>query len=393
MSTQTPLGFGIFLPPLHPVGQNPTLSLQRDLELMEHLDRLGFDEAWIGEHHSAGYETIASPEVFIGVASQRTRHIKLGTGVNSLPYHHPLILADRIVMLDHITRGRTMFGAGPGQLTSDAFMLGIQPDDQRRMMEESFEVIMALFQGETVSRKTDWFTIDQGVLQLRPYSHPCFDIVVAASVSPSGAKLAGRFGTGLLSVAATNPFGFDMLADHWEVVEEQAAKHGQTVDRRNWRMVGPMYVAETEQQALEDCRYGFESIMTYLSHILPTPPSGNVTYEEMVKGMNEAGTGVIGTPEMAIAQIERLQKQSGGFGTYLAIGGDFADWQGTLRSYELMAQYVMLHFKNQMAAPQASYDLVVNAGGKYADATAHAIEKATKEYAAERAEPNGARAK
>ena len=104
MSTQSPLGFGIFLPPLHPVGQNPTLSLQRDLELMEHLDRLGFDEAWIGEHHSAGYETIASPEVFIGVASQRTSHIKLGTGVNSLPYHHPLILADRIVMLDHITR-------------------------------------------------------------------------------------------------------------------------------------------------------------------------------------------------------------------------------------------------------------------------------------------------
>src|SRR3990167_8403078 len=114
------LTFGIFLAPFHRVGENPTLSMARDMELIEWIDELGFDEAWIGEHHSAGYETIASPEVFIGVVSQRTRHIKLGTGVNSLPYHHPLIMIDRIIQLDHMTRGRVMFGAGPGQLTSDA---------------------------------------------------------------------------------------------------------------------------------------------------------------------------------------------------------------------------------------------------------------------------------
>jgi limonene 1,2-monooxygenase len=327
----TPLRFGIFLPPMHPVGQNPTLTLQRDLELVEHLDRLGFNEAWIGEHHSAGYETIASPEVFIGIASERTRHIKLGTGVNSLPYHHPLILIDRIIQLDHMTRGRIMFGAGPGQLTSDAFMLGINPDNQRRMMEESFEVIMALLQGETVTRKTDWFTIQEGVLQLRPYSHPLFDIAVAASISPSGAKLAGRFGVGLLSLAATNPLGFDLLADHWTVVEEQAAKYGRNADRSKWRMVGPMHIAETGQQALDDCRYGFMNIFTYLSHILPMKPGNATTYEEAVQEMNDTGAGVIGTPDMAIAQIERLLKQSGGFGCYLSLGADFADWRAALR--------------------------------------------------------------
>ena len=101
-----PLRFGIFLAPFHPVGQNPTLALERDLELIEHLDALGYDEAWIGEHHSAGYEIIASPEVFIAAAAERTKHIKLGTGVSSLPYHHPLMLADRMVLLDHLTRGR-----------------------------------------------------------------------------------------------------------------------------------------------------------------------------------------------------------------------------------------------------------------------------------------------
>ena len=146
-----PLRFGIFLPPMHLVGTNPTLNLQRDLELIEHLDRLGYDEAWIGEHHSRGFETIASPEVMIAAAAERTRHIKLGTGVSSLPYHHPLVLADRIVMLDHLTRGRMMFGVGPGQLTTDATMLGIDTNEQRRMMEESFDVMMALFKGETVT--------------------------------------------------------------------------------------------------------------------------------------------------------------------------------------------------------------------------------------------------
>src|SRR5205814_9811308 len=131
MAMDEPMKFGIFLAPFHPVGQSPTLALARDLELIQHLDALGFDEAWIGEHHSAGYEIIASPEVFIATAAERTRHIKLGTGVSSLPYHHPLLLADRMVLLDHLTEGRAMFGVGPGALPSDAFMMGIDPVNQR----------------------------------------------------------------------------------------------------------------------------------------------------------------------------------------------------------------------------------------------------------------------
>ena len=168
---QAPLRFGIFMAPFHPSGQNPTLALERDLELIEHLDRLGYDEAWIGEHHSAGLEIIASPEVFIAAAAQRTRHIRLGTGVSSLPYHHPLILADRIVQLDHMTRGRVMFGVGPGALPSDAHMLGIPFDSQRARMEESLGAIVRLLTSdEPFSMKTDWFTLEDARLQLRPYS-------------------------------------------------------------------------------------------------------------------------------------------------------------------------------------------------------------------------------
>src|SRR3954470_17300098 len=161
-----PLKFGIFLAPFHPVGQNPTLALERDLDLIVHLDKLGFDEAWVGEHHSAGYEIIPSPEVFIAVAAERTKNIRLGTGVSSLPYHQPLMLADRMVLLDHLTRGRIMLGVGPGALPSDAFMMGIHPDNQRAVMEQSLEAILALLAGdEPVTIETDWFTLRDARLQ------------------------------------------------------------------------------------------------------------------------------------------------------------------------------------------------------------------------------------
>src|SRR5207302_10630102 len=177
-----PLRFGIFMAPFHPVGQNPTLALERDLELIVRLDQLGFDEVWIGEHHSAGYEIIASPEVFIATAAERTRHIKLGTGINSLPFHHPLLLAVRMVLLDHLTRGRAMLGCGPGQLTSDAHMLGIPADLQRPRMDEALDAIMALLRGEPVTTQTDWSTLQDARLQLKPYSEPNIEVAIAASL-------------------------------------------------------------------------------------------------------------------------------------------------------------------------------------------------------------------
>lgn len=383
----SPLRFGIFLPPMHRTGVNPTLALHRDLQLIEHLDRLGYAEAWIGEHHSAGSELIASPEVFIAAAAERTRHIKLGTGVNSLPYHHPFILADRIVMLDHLTRGRMMFGAGPGQLTSDAAMLGIDPLSQRPRMEQSFDVLMRLFRGETVTEHTDWFTCDEAVLQVAPYSN--FDIVVASSISPSGSKLAGRYGTGLLSIAATEPAAFAVLDYNFNVWREEAARHGHEAQRSQWRLMGPMHIADTFEQAKENCRYGLMWVLDYLSHIIPTgdpsAPPPPTDYDEFIDYVNDSGRMVIGTPEMAIAQIERLVDKTGGFGAYLFLGADLADWHPTLRSYELVAEQVMPHFTNHLAAPQASYDRVVGAGSRWVDATLGAQLTAIAAYEEEKA--------
>jgi limonene 1,2-monooxygenase len=376
--------FGIFLAPFHAVlGQSPTLALERDLELIVALDRFGFDEAWIGEHHSGGVETIASPEVFIAVAAERTKHIKLGTGVSSIPYHHPLMLADRMVLLDHLTRGRVMLGCGPGQLTSDALMMGIPPDTQRPRLEEGLDAIMQLLTStEPVTIHTDWFTLDDARLQLAPYTRPHFPIAVAASISPSGPSTAGRHGVGLLSVAATSKAGFDLLGTHWDVLEENAKANGKVADRSRWRLVAPMHIAETKEQARKDVEHGIVEFARYFRHILPFGPVGaGETTAEILESVEREGFALVGTPDDAIERIKELEEQSnGGFGTFLMFGHEWADREATLRSYELMARDVMPHFQDSLRAPLGSADWIAGSGGKFSDAAGHAINKAIEEY-------------
>jgi limonene 1,2-monooxygenase len=352
---ERPLRFGIFMAPFHPSGQNPTLALERDLELIVRLDELGYDEAWIGEHHSAGLEIIASPEVMIAAAAQRTRHIRLGTGVSSLPYHHPLMLADRMVLLDHLTRGRVMFGVGPGALPSDAHMMGIDPATQRERMEESLGAIMALLTSdEPVSIQTDWFTLRDARLQLRPYTYPHFEVAVAATVSPAGPRTAGRYGAGVLSLGATSMGGFAVLGDHWKIWNDQAKKYGHQVDRSTWRLVGPMHIAPTRKQAFEEVEYGIHEWVDYFRNVvaLPLAPE-EPDPRKWPQALVDSGSAVIGSPDDAAAQLERLKKQSGGFGCFLIMANDWVERRASLASYELLAKEVFPRF-------QGSADLAVN---------------------------------
>ena len=239
--------------------------------------------------------------MFIAVAAERTKHIRLGTGVSSLPYHHPLMLADRIVLLDHLTRGRVMLGVGPGALPSDAFMMGIPVAEQRDRMEEALEAILLLLRSdEPVTMKTDWFTLDDARLNLRPYTHPHFEVAVASQISPAGSRAAGRFGTGLLSIGATNQQGFDLLGYHWQIAEERAAQFGTSVDRRNWRLVGPVHIAETREQAYADVQFGLADWVDYFQRVAALPIAPDTSNaDEMADAINESGFAVIGTPDDA----------------------------------------------------------------------------------------------
>src|SRR3989475_780263 len=164
------------------------------------------------------------------------RHIMLGSGVTSLPYHHPLLVAQRFVQLDHMTRGRSMLGCGPGALVSDAYMLGIEPVTQRPRMDEALDAIMQLLRcEEPVTMKTDWFELRQARLHLAPYTEPHFPIAVASVMTPAGVIAAGRHGLGVLSLGAGLPGGPEALANQWKLAEETAEKHGKRMDRQEGR--------------------------------------------------------------------------------------------------------------------------------------------------------------
>ena len=306
--THRGMKYGIFLAPFHRVGENPTLAIDRDMELIEWLDYLGYDEVWIGEHHSAGWELIASPEIMIAAAAQRTKHIMLGSGVTSLPYHHPFLVAQRFVQLDHMTRGRAMLGCGPGALVSDAYMLGIEASTQRERMDEALDAIMALLRcEEPVTMKTDWFELRDARLHLAPYTDPCFPISVASVMTPAGMISAGKHGLVVVGHVAVDD-------DELALRQIHAGERHETV--------------------------------TYFEETLGRPPGRS---DDPIRDGVKAGTTLVGTPDTVIKGIERLIDFSkGGFGGVLFRANEWANREDTLKSYELFARYVMPRFQGSL---------------------------------------------
>ena len=363
---------GVFLAPFHATNENPTLAFERDLELMQHLDRLNYHEAWIGEHHSGGMEIIAAPEMFIAVAAERTKHIRLGTGVSSLPYHNPFMLASRIVQLDHLTRGRAMFGVGPGALVYDAHKIGVAASEQRRMMNEALDVIVALFRGETVSKKTDWFKLQDARLQLACYSQPLIEMAVASARSPSGALAAARHGIGMLSIGGATPASIKHQAENWALYETEARRGGHVPDRSKWRVVSLMHVAETREQAKKNVQFGLKAYCDYFRKIATFPIVPADTPDDC-DWLIETGTACIGTPDDAIEYIEKLVVGSGGFGMMMELAHNWAEWDATRKHYELMARYVHPHFQKSNVSRAEAYQYAASHYREFSAESAAAV--------------------
>jgi limonene 1,2-monooxygenase len=359
------LKFGAFLAPHHPLGEHPMLQFQRDLDFVAHLDRLGFDEFWCGEHHSSGWEMIASPEMFLAAAGQRTERIMLGTGVVSLPYHHPFNVAQRIVQLDHMTKGRAMFGSGPGALPSDAHTLAIDPMTQRDRQDEALGVIIRLLRGEErFDYESDWFTLRDAQLQILPLQED-LPMTTASSISPSGMTIAGKYGIGVLSIASTSSEGIRALPTQWSFAEESAAKHGQTVDRKNWRVLMNWHLADSKKTAMKEAKLGLQRWNNeYNVHVLGRPDAVHMDdADELVKsvakiGAAGAGSSIIGTPDEMVTAIRNLQEITGGFGTVLGFAHDWASREATLRSWELFARFVVPELNGYTRNLQSSADFL-----------------------------------
>ena len=379
--------FGIFMAPFHPVGDNPTLALDRDLELIEWLEQLGYDEAWVGEHHSGGWEPIASPEVFISAAAQRTKRIKLGTGVISLPYHHPLMTANRMVLLDHMTKGRIMMGVGPGALVTDAYMLGIDFSTQRPRMDEALGIIIRLLtETDPITYEADWFTLREAKLHLRPYTQPYFPIAVAAAATPSGLVTAGKHGTSVLSLSVLASDAVkNTLKEFWKIAEDTAAEHGKSMNREDWRLETHVFLAESKKEAIEQARIKAGQYQRgYFEEALGNPSLFDGPADRIVDAMVDKGAWCVGTPDDLIQYIHRLDENSGGFGGLLIQATEWGTREHVFRSYELLARYVMPHFQGTMTSLSESYQWMVDTKDELQALRKRSLEKAHRDYTEKR---------
>lgn len=343
--TMPALKFGAFLAPHHPIGENPTLQFQSNLELVQLMDYLGYDEFWCGEHHSTGWEMIASPEVFLAAAAERTHRIMLGTGVVSLPYHHPFMVAQRLVQLDHQSRGRVIFGSGPGALPSDAHTLGMDPMVLRDRQDEAMGVIRRLFQtDDRFSYESEWFTLRDARLQLKPFQEK-MEFAVASILTPSGMTLAGKHEAGVLSIGSMTKAGMRSLPTQWSFAEEAAAKHGNKVDRKNWRIVMNWHIAETREEARQQARDGLMrhnneyTVGTLAAGKGPIYKSGDEAVDDVA--FSDESTAVIGTPDDLVAKIHDMMELTGGFGCVIGFVHDWANRENTRRSWDMVARYVV----------------------------------------------------
>ena len=357
------LSFGAFLAPHHPIGEHPMLQFRRDLQLVEHLDNLGYDEFWCGEHHSSGWEMIASPEMFLAAAGERTKRIKLATGVVSLPYHHPFNVAQRMVQLDYMTGGRAIFGSGPGALASDAHTLGIDPMLLRDRQDEAIGVIRRLMRGERVTMKSDWFTLQDAALQLLPLQEE-MPFAVASQISPSGMTLAGKHGIGIISIGSLSEEGLNALPTQWGFAEAAAAEHGQTVDRKDWRVLMSWHIAETREKARAEARDGLlRHNNEYITATLQRP--GARAFKDADEAVEKTAfvpgaVATIGTPDDLVARIKSVLEISGGFGTVVGFAHDWANPENTMRSWDMVARYVVPEINGHLAKLRTSREFVAD---------------------------------
>jgi limonene 1,2-monooxygenase len=382
---QRPQNFGFFSAPLHDIPVSPALQFERDIQLIEWAEELGFQEAFVGEHHSVGHETIGCPEMFLTAAAQRTKAIKLGIGVISVPYHHPFHVAERAVFLDQMTRGRAVVGFGPGSLTSDARMLGIDVADSRNRMREALDAIVRLIEGEVVTEQTDWYTLNEARLQLNSYTRPRLEMITASVASPTGPRAAGKYGMGMINFAAHNPDAFAALNGHWAIAEEEAALSGRTISRDSWRLSAIVHLAESEDEARQHLKEGgFLDTVTYLGKVSILPAIEGDTYDELIDNAIANNIIKIGTPDDAIELIDALADQTGGFGSFLVTLIDVVPPAAQKRSLELFAEVVIPHFRDQLQRRHDSKTWAVDTLGGGRKDWEDAIVAATEQYEAEK---------
>jgi alkanesulfonate monooxygenase SsuD/methylene tetrahydromethanopterin reductase-like flavin-dependent oxidoreductase (luciferase family) len=363
---------GYFMMPLHPLGSDPAETLETDLAQVERLDRLGYEEAWVGEHFTAEWENIPAPDIFIAAALQRTERIVFGTGVSCMPNHSPMILAHRIAQLDNMARGRFIWGVGTGSFVGDMEMVGIDPRSglQRHLTQDAVDLVLKIWEGPEpgLYEQHNWRFIvprpDPSIgkhVYLRPYQRPHPPIAVAGvSEGSETLTLAGRRGWIPMSI---NLVPTRVLQSHREMIDAGARAAGRTADRATWRIARDVHVAETTEQARREALAGAVGrdfseyfLRTARKHNRlpmykqdPAMADDDVTLEYLIDNV-----WIVGDPDECARKIRTLYEEVGGFGYLLALAHDWPDPAVWDRSMKMLANEVMPRLADLGASAAAS---------------------------------------
>ncbi len=350
---------GYFTMPLHPPGSDMTKTLEDDLDQIVTLDRLGYQEAWIGEHFTAQWENIPAPDLFIAQALALTNDIVLGTGVTCMPSHNPFEIAHRIAQLDHMAKGRFNWGVGSGGFPGDFTVFGFDPKtgEQRSMTRDAIDLVLQMWEDPKpgLYEHKHWrFTIPepQDEIGLRyhvkPYQKPHPPIGVAGVSEKSDTlTLAGQRGWMPMSI---NLVPSRIVKSHWDSVEAGAQSVGRVADRGLWRVAREIYVAETTEMARKEALEGTitRDFEDYFLKSLPlmkmldlmktdvNMPDSDVNAEYLVDNIF-----IVGSPDDVAEKLRRLHEDVGGFGVLLAMGHEWEPCDAWLRSMTLLKQEVM----------------------------------------------------
>ena len=332
--------FGLFMMPLHPPHRAFADCYDRDIAQIVLADRLGFREAWVGEHLTERWENAPAPDLLLAQALALTKNVRLGTGVTLLALHNPVYLAHRLAMLDHMARGRFQWGIGGGGIPTDLSLFGLEPSSVRARSAEVLDVVLKLWASEgRFTYRGKFFDIDTPVLDpvkgrgyyMKPLQQPHPPIAVAASTPDSSSmRMAGERGWIPMSSSLLSR---SYLAEHWRLVESGATGAGRRADRRSWRIARDVLVAPTSAMARERARAVLGR--NYVEHQHPNRigtvqmastkldasiPDDAVTVDYLMENV-----WIVGDPAECAEKIHQLYEVSGGFGALLSITTDSDD--------------------------------------------------------------------
>ena len=366
------MDLGLFMMPLHNPGRNYTEVLAEDREMILLADKLGYQEVWVGEHHTASPEPIADALQFLASVVGETKSIKFATGVLNVPQHHPGRLAGNVAQFDHLAKGRFIMGVGPGGLATDFELFGALEGNRQEMMIDAVEIIHKIWASDPPYHiKGKYWSVDVARHcnpalgwgpMLKPYQQPFPPLAVSAmSVNSSTARLAGRQGWGIVSA------NFTTIANartHWTQYCNGAAEAGRIPNPADWRIARSILVTETDEEARDYLADPLSSYHWYYSYIRAdmasfnmlnnlkpdlTIPDADVTVEKCLDWMVIAGK-----PATVLDQLIAMSDETGPFGTLLTTQKDWDKPALHKNSLFLLADSVMPKFRQHLMTLKAA---------------------------------------